>query len=418
MAADILGKHYTRIFNSAARDKRLSRRARGLLLEIMSHTEGFGISVKSLVASGPEGKAAINAGLRELEDHGYLNRYRPRNDRGQLGQAVYRVTDMPDGMIITVDPPWQGKQTRRSEPKSENQQQADGEQTRRSESCDPQTCRSGPKSDFPAQGNQPHKKTKPVEDQPAEDHSVRPSVVDAGARENGTDGRTDDDAGSRKQDKPRSSRKPAAPAAPVADNEGVALLLAIGAERPAFLLTGPPLEHQGLKVIDLLAKGWTPEQIRQVVAGQPLPDQIETTVGAIISARLTRADLGPVPRASAAPTARDGEHEYAAYPDTAETPVPAAYSEVAERLRAGVSAGSGRFRDCAGDGVLCPDGRLAEPGRDLCAGCLGWPVCECGVRRVDPGLGEVCVRCAEEGAEIRRTLAASGLVPVQPSAPF
>lgn len=78
-------------------------------------------------------------------------------------------------------------------------------------------------------------------------------------------------------------------------NPGVDLLLAIGAAKPEFLLTGQTLQDQGMAVAGMLLDGWTPEQLRQVVAGRPLPDQITTTVGAIISARLRQALSGPVP---------------------------------------------------------------------------------------------------------------------------
>lgn len=73
------------------------------------------------------------------------------------------------------------------------------------------------------------------------------------------------------------------------------LLLAIGAEKPQFLLTGKTLQDQGLAVAGMLLDGWTPDQLRQVVAGRPLPDQITTTVGAIVSTRIRQALSGPVP---------------------------------------------------------------------------------------------------------------------------
>lgn len=80
------------------------------------------------------------------------------------------------------------------------------------------------------------------------------------------------------------------------------LLVAIGAEKPEFLLTGKTLQDQGLTVAGMLLEGWTPEQLRQVIAGRPLPDQITTTVGAIISVRIRQALSGPVPETVGAGT--------------------------------------------------------------------------------------------------------------------
>jgi hypothetical protein len=81
----------------------------------------------------------------------------------------------------------------------------------------------------------------------------------------------------------------------ISRNPGVDLLVAIGAEKPEFLLTGKTLQDQGMAVAGMLLEGWTPEQLRQVIAGRPLPDQITTTVGAIVSSRLRQALAGPVP---------------------------------------------------------------------------------------------------------------------------
>lgn len=78
-------------------------------------------------------------------------------------------------------------------------------------------------------------------------------------------------------------------------NPGVDLLLAIGAEKPEFLLTGKTLRDQGMVVAGMLLEGWTPEQLRQVIAGRNLPDEITTTVGSIVSSRLRQALAGPVP---------------------------------------------------------------------------------------------------------------------------
>jgi hypothetical protein len=81
----------------------------------------------------------------------------------------------------------------------------------------------------------------------------------------------------------------------ISRNPGVDLLVAIGAEKPEFLLTGKTLQDQGMAVAGMLISGWTEDQLRQVIAGRPLPDQITTTVGAIVAGRLRQALTGPVP---------------------------------------------------------------------------------------------------------------------------
>lgn len=85
--------HYTMMPNAWARDARLSRRARGLLLELLSHREGWQITVSGLAATGQEGRDSIRSALNELETHGYLIRGRERSEDGTLGAASYTLTD-------------------------------------------------------------------------------------------------------------------------------------------------------------------------------------------------------------------------------------------------------------------------------------------------------------------------------------
>ncbi|MEV6165720.1 hypothetical protein AB0L71_28170 [Streptomyces sp. NPDC052052] len=78
-------------------------------------------------------------------------------------------------------------------------------------------------------------------------------------------------------------------------NPGVDLLLAIGAKDPKFLLTGKTLTDQGLTVTGMLLEGWTEDQLRYVIAGRPLPEQVKATVGAIVARRLRDAIASPPP---------------------------------------------------------------------------------------------------------------------------
>jgi hypothetical protein len=93
----------------------------------------------------------------------------------------------------------------------------------------------------------------------------------------------------------------------------------------------------------MLAEGWTPEHLWQVIAGRPLPTPIRTTVGAVVSSRLRAAISGPVPRAGATPQVRQEP----------ETPTPAAWSE--ELVVLGDRPG-----ECEGRDGLCGRPTLGE----------------------------------------------------------
>lgn len=135
----------------------------------------------------------------------------------------------------------------------------------------------------------------------------------------------------------------------VGRNPGVDLLMAIGAQQPEFLLTGKTLQDQGRTVAGMLLEGWTREQLRQVIAGRPLPDQIATTVGAIVSARLTQALSGPAPGS------------VSSFRVDKPTPTPDLWTAdtVAPRKRSG---------ECEGNDGLC--GRPTDDGSRLCHHCL------------------------------------------------
>lgn len=84
---------YTQIPNAWMRDKRISRKARGLLAEMMTHREGWEVTIDGLSDAGPEGKDAIRSGIKELEENGYLTRRRARSDGGTFGGIDYEITD-------------------------------------------------------------------------------------------------------------------------------------------------------------------------------------------------------------------------------------------------------------------------------------------------------------------------------------
>lgn len=100
-------EQYTQVPNQWVRDTRLSRKARGLLVELMSHRVGWDITIESLVKGGPEGRDGIRATLQELEAAGYLRRERERREDGTLAGTDYEIVD-----------PW-------AEPTSENPTQAE-----------------------------------------------------------------------------------------------------------------------------------------------------------------------------------------------------------------------------------------------------------------------------------------------------
>ncbi|MGW1067424.1 hypothetical protein ACWD4F_23255 [Streptomyces aureus] len=322
MAAD----RFTQIANALFRDPRISFKAKGLFGLISTHRDGWRVTVAMLARSGTEGTTAVSTGLKELERFGYLTRERTRRDDGTLGDAVYAITDMPAhlydlaGQTTPPAPPTPpGRQkTHRSAPGSGN-----------------------PPQDHPPLGGSASKKTRSKKTIEQNTSSVRPSVPNARAS-------TREEAPSpahRDEQAPLDQLPP-----------GVAVLLSIGARHPAYLLTGPALADQGAMVTQMLDAGWSPSHIEQIIVGRPLPDDIHTSVGAIVSARLRSASALPPPPDWPTSTPAPGQ------PDT---------GQASHRPRTVSQALTYRaMTECAGCGR---PGRA--DGHDLCPACLDWPTC-------------------------------------------
>lgn len=90
-----IDEHFTAVPNEWARDPRLSRRARGLLVEVMSHRVGWHVTIRSLAAAGKEGRDAIQTALTELVDHGYVKRSQGRASAGKFAEIEYELCDPP-----------------------------------------------------------------------------------------------------------------------------------------------------------------------------------------------------------------------------------------------------------------------------------------------------------------------------------
>lgn len=124
-------RDFVQIPNKWMRDTRLSRKARGLLAELMTHTVGWEVSIESLQESGPEGRDGLRVAINELERYGYLKREQERVDGNRFGGTHYMIQD-PDAADL---------------PSSEK-----------------------PSSEFPSSEKTPLKKTKPSEDDLEEHH--------------------------------------------------------------------------------------------------------------------------------------------------------------------------------------------------------------------------------------------------------
>ncbi len=87
-------RHYTQIRNDVARDDRLSYRARGVLVRLLSNADGFQMTATNLAREGREGRGAILTALRELRDAGYIRTIKQQDGHGRWSTETF-VYDTP-----------------------------------------------------------------------------------------------------------------------------------------------------------------------------------------------------------------------------------------------------------------------------------------------------------------------------------
>lgn len=101
--------NFTQIPNAWVRDSRLSYKARGILVWLMSHEVGWRTSTKQL-ESDHDKRDAIKAALKELEQYGYLVRQQGHSaETGKFTQSVWILndpfTDLPQTDLPQTDFP-------------------------------------------------------------------------------------------------------------------------------------------------------------------------------------------------------------------------------------------------------------------------------------------------------------------------
>ena len=88
-------RDYTVMSNHHLRNTALSLKAKGLLSLMLSLPEGWDYTTKGLARICKDGVDSICAGVRELEEQGYVIRERVRNANGQLGAIEYTILEQP-----------------------------------------------------------------------------------------------------------------------------------------------------------------------------------------------------------------------------------------------------------------------------------------------------------------------------------
>lgn len=84
-------------------DERLSWKAKGLLSYLLSKPDNWKIYVSDLVKRATDGRDSVYAGLKELEQAGYLKRIRKHNELGWFDGYEYVIYERPQEETLLAD---------------------------------------------------------------------------------------------------------------------------------------------------------------------------------------------------------------------------------------------------------------------------------------------------------------------------
>lgn len=109
--------HFSTFSNAVIRDSRLSYRARGILLDILSRPDNWTVSAESLAKTGKEGRDAVLKALNELRAIGYLVTTKTQGANGKFTTTSI-IYDLPkDDLTLEPTP----EKPSPEKPKSDNQ---------------------------------------------------------------------------------------------------------------------------------------------------------------------------------------------------------------------------------------------------------------------------------------------------------
>lgn len=117
-----LTRHFTQVPNELVKDKRLSWRAKGIYVHLISKPDDWDYYVSEVIDSSTDGKDSVQTGFKELEKLGYLERVRVKNDRGQFKGWDYFIYDVPTEQRLSrqMDIPIVGNTDDREDGQSRN----------------------------------------------------------------------------------------------------------------------------------------------------------------------------------------------------------------------------------------------------------------------------------------------------------
>jgi uncharacterized phage protein (TIGR02220 family) len=93
---------FTQIDRCILQDKRLSYKARGIAAYLFSHGVEWTPRMADLIENSPDGKRAIQSGMKELQKYGYAELKPVFDDNNQLKGKEWVVSEIPDEAVLST----------------------------------------------------------------------------------------------------------------------------------------------------------------------------------------------------------------------------------------------------------------------------------------------------------------------------
>jgi hypothetical protein len=87
--------NFSVISNKIAKDKNLSYKAKGIWFYAFTKPDDWVFYEKDLIENSKDGRDAVRSGLKELEEHGYLHRFRTRGPFGRIQKSEWIFFESP-----------------------------------------------------------------------------------------------------------------------------------------------------------------------------------------------------------------------------------------------------------------------------------------------------------------------------------
>lgn len=86
---------FTVISNELLNDNRITDKALGTLVRLLSNADHWNLNVNYMVKTGKQGRTAVRSSIAELEKAGYIHRDVVRNQAGRITGTEYLIYESP-----------------------------------------------------------------------------------------------------------------------------------------------------------------------------------------------------------------------------------------------------------------------------------------------------------------------------------